>query len=180
MENPQPLACTESFSYGWLIETQAPHCPTSFRKNSDEYEDSFHFDVPVITSPAELVDADKIFSEGQMKADILSLQLTAASSSSSPFPNMYSSTISPFLVHRKRRRYYVLGKWSKKILHKCLEFVCKTFRKSSRVDDLDRKVLEARSWSRKKLDNNFDITTPASNAENSIHEAILYCKKSIG
>ncbi|KAL8554224.1 hypothetical protein ACS0TY_002433 [Phlomoides rotata] len=191
VENPQTLACTESFSYGWLVNTQPPHNPTSFR----EYDENFNFDVPVIPSPAHLAHADEIFSGGQIKA---AYKITATSAPSSPLP----LTAPNFLAERKRRRYHVFGKLrrsSKKIFHKCIGFVCRSLRKSSRVDDLQRKVLEASPrhstsvveyWSNyfKKLDNNFDVVISPNRSsndnlrcdtENSIREAILYCKRSI-
>ncbi|KAI3449223.1 hypothetical protein Pfo_005888 [Paulownia fortunei] len=240
MENSQPLA-TESFSYSWLIDGKLPssdgflnNLRPTFPENSSEKEQSFNFDVPVTTSPTNLVHADEIFSDGHIMPVYVDRSKVEAFKTSTSVPaspiSLYPSR-SPFVANRNQ--YYLLGKWrksSKRILQKCLGFVkplCKTIgssRKSNRVDDLERKVFEVQSWSNsleasprqssaysvvewtdvKKIGNSVDLypglekvkswrSSPQASpnispsrssnvwcdAENSIHEAILYCKRSI-
>lgn len=206
MENSNPLA-TESFSYSWLVDKN-PHSSDK----STEKDQSFDFDVPFTS--LSLVHADEIFSDGHIMpiyVDRSSLK-TASSVPQSPVSQHQ------YVSNKKRR--FLLGKWrksSKRILRKCFGLVKPFYqtigcsRKSNRVDDLQRKVCEVRSWSnsvetsprRSAVDdcNNYGFKkvkswssssqaspriSPArtSNAwcvdESSIHEAILYCKRSIG
>lgn len=241
MENYQHLA-TESFSYSWLTHNK-PTLQLPENNNNPNVEDhqrtehNFYFDVSLSSSPISLmIHADEIFSDGRImpiyidrsRADV-ALQTSASSVPSSPYPVMIAH-------HESRRCYFLIRKLrrsSKKILVKCFGFVksigCS--RKSSRVDDLERKECEVRSWSNspsrqsscnsstslfldslshdvKKIGGNnnkdgfcyygFKRATSwggspqgptrigpsssrlGSDLESSIHEAILYCKRSIG
>lgn len=189
MENSQQLA-TESFSYSWLITTPPP--PKIKRIEDDD----FQFDIP--SSSPDFVAADEIF----LKGKIMPIYAAAGSAASAPAP---AAERKPYcIILAKWRRS------SKKILHKWLGFVIGKVgcsRKCIRVDDLQRKVLESLEASPRgsstsdysdygdefyclKIDENWR-NSPTSvgssyvccdnNAdENSISEAILYCKKSIG
>ncbi|XP_020553680.1 uncharacterized protein LOC110012890 [Sesamum indicum] len=249
MENSQPLA-TESFSYSWLTVTDRKPSPSdSLRpKLPDREQNNFNFDVPVSTPSTALVHADEIFSDGQ----ILPLYVDGSSNvavdttsipASSPACHVCSNSMSSpprtsFFDKNKHFLYEI--KWivrsnsPTRILHKCLKVVvrqlCKGVgcsRKSSRVDDVERKAFEVRSWrsynsspdqaSPKSSSANYSVvdmkktggddvyrgsgdvvqrwrSSPAQaspslspsrssnvwfDAENPIHEAILYCKRSI-
>ncbi|XP_057805759.1 uncharacterized protein LOC131020768 [Salvia miltiorrhiza] len=182
MENSQALA-TESFSYSWLVV--APPPPNLRRvENGGGDDDNFHFDVP---SSAEFANADEIFSEGRIRTEAAA-----------------AAAVAPAAAAADRNRCCIVGKWSKKFLRTCLGFVrCSS--KSSRVDDLQRKVLEASSppsssivdlggcdyeYYCLKMDKNSWRSSPTSTSsyvccdddnadESSIREAILYCKRSI-
>ncbi|KAG6437632.1 hypothetical protein SASPL_102553 [Salvia splendens] len=175
---------TESFSYSWLTDIPPPS--PNLRQIED---DNFRFVVPTST---DFVNAGDIFSDGQIK----------------PVYAMGKSPRTEAASVPGRNRYYILSKWrrsSKKILHKWLWYVHRRLRcsrKRSRVDDLQRKVLEAsprRSSSAYsaaefgdfdygdefyclKIDKSPTSMSPCRSSDvddNSITEAILYCKKSI-
>ncbi|KAK6142764.1 hypothetical protein DH2020_023112 [Rehmannia glutinosa] len=226
-ENSQPLA-TESFSYSWLTDKKPSSSSSSdiHPNNLRPKQHSFNFDVPVITSSLDLVHADEIFSNGHIMPVYIDRSKFKKTSTSDISPNNH-----PFV--RKRNEYnYSLGKLrksSKRILQKCFGFVKPlkgSSRKSNRVDDLERKVIEVQSLSNsceasprpssaysvvdwadieKNIAKSFDFyhglkkvksgknsaqaspnispscstTSVWCDAENSIHEAILYCKRSI-
>ncbi|KAL0426064.1 UNVERIFIED_CONTAM: putative membrane-associated kinase regulator 6 [Sesamum radiatum] len=241
MENSQPLA-TESFSYSWLSD-RTPHSSDGvlnnlrleFLENCCENDPNFNFDVHFTPSPTPLVHADEIFSDGHImplyvdRSNVVRALRTSTSVPPSPVSSCYLE--SPFLANKNQ--YCLLGRWrksSKRIFRKCFGFVkplCQSIgrpRKSSRVDDLERKVCEIQSWSNsleasprpssaysvvdwsdvKRIGNNVDLhyglkkakswrssprasprispsrSSSACDVESSIHEAILYCKRSIG
>ncbi|KAL1540189.1 hypothetical protein AAHA92_24580 [Salvia divinorum] len=153
MENSQPLH-TESFSYSWLTHsTPPPNLP-----QIDDNDDDFCFDVP--SSSSDFANADEIFSEGQ---------ITAAHATRSPGTEAASVP--------DKNRYHIVSKLrrsSKKILQKWLVFVGCWSGKSSKVDDLRRKVLESLEASPRRSSSAYYDAD-----ENSISEAILYCKRSI-
>ncbi|GER26455.1 hypothetical protein STAS_02108 [Striga asiatica] len=237
-ENFQPLA-TESFSYSWLThKNPASSLDTflgsKFASTNSEKQISFDFDFSITTSSSPtscLIHADELFSDGQIKPVYMEKSQPEAQKTSniiSTPPTPLYSPISPFVTENNR---HTLGKWrksSQKILQKCIGFVrplCKmSSRKSNRVDDLDRKVSEVKSWNNsceasprpssaysvfewadvEKIEKKIDffhrlkkaksgkISPRASpnispsrssnvwfDADNSINEAILYCKRSI-
>lgn len=176
MENSQPLA-TDSFSYSWLInrkpsfdgllESLRPFLdcsnesiPIVHRLNKILKEDQdFDFNVtPGSRSSIALVDADEIFSDGCIKPVFVNRDRTKMQASASvpatPISSVTSRTVS---VGSAYRTEYSSGrKWKKssnKVLQKCFTLLrpfCQGFgcsRKSIRVNDLDRKVLEVRSRS---------------------------------
>ncbi|PIN13677.1 hypothetical protein CDL12_13698 [Handroanthus impetiginosus] len=151
MDNSQSLA-TESFSYSWLNDQNTPPSKTFL----DEKQHDFNFDIPLTTSPSPLIHADEIFSNGQIKPLYIDgskaepLRISTSSLPASPISRCPSRSSS--VVQRNK-----LGKWrksSKRILKKCfigfMKPISRTIecsRKSNRVDDLDRKVFEVKSWS---------------------------------
>ncbi|KAA8516111.1 hypothetical protein F0562_019290 [Nyssa sinensis] len=175
----QPLA-TESFSYRWLINKKpsfdglnelpfrisldnSDHEATSEERNSKMVTSqrflveaqNFNFDFPVSKSPASIVHADEIFSDGQIipiYIDPSKIEPFNTSNSAPATPisalsskNVGSASRSPFRFLRKWR------KSSKRVLQKYFGFLCQTVgcsRKSIKVDDIDRKVWpEVKSWS---------------------------------
>ncbi|XP_073023265.1 probable membrane-associated kinase regulator 6 [Primulina eburnea] len=235
MENSQSLTATESFSYSWLIDRKTSSIDELLGnftprvvERSGEKEENFNFDVPVTAFPVSLVHADEIFSDGHIMPLFVDRSKPEAFKKmplSTPPSPVSSSRSAPFVVDRNQ--YYMLGKWrksSKTILQNCFRFMkplCKTIgcsKKSSRVDDLERKVSEiqrrgdslessprpssAYSVVGKKADLYYGLkrvkslsSSPQSSprlspsnssnvlsmcdVESSIHEAILYCKRSI-
>ncbi|XP_047983922.1 uncharacterized protein LOC125224548 [Salvia hispanica] len=160
---------TESFSYSWLTHTPPPP-PPNLRQI--EYDDNFRFIVP--TSP-KFVNAGDIFSDGQ----IMPVYATGKS------PGTEAASVPG------RNRYYILAKW-RRSLHKWLWYVHKRLRcsrKRSRVDDLQRKVMNFGDFDYGdefcclKIDKSPTSMSPCRSScdvdDNSITEAILYCKKSI-
>ncbi|XP_047975025.1 uncharacterized protein LOC125217517 [Salvia hispanica] len=148
MENSQPLH-TESFSYSWLTHNTPPPNLTQIYDNDNDND--FCFDVP--SSSAEFVNADEIFSEGQIVA-------RSPGTEAASVPDKKCNQI----VSKLRR--LMLKKW--------LVFVSCWSGKSGKVDDLQRKVLESLEASpRRSSASCYDVD------ENSISEAISYCKRSI-
>ncbi|CAA0830664.1 Unknown protein [Striga hermonthica] len=157
-DNSQPLA-TESFSYSWLTHKNPASSSldtflgSKFANTNSEKQISFDFDFSITSSSSSsascVVHADEIFFEGQIKPVYIKksqpeARITSNSISTPPTP-LYSP-ISPFV---SENNLHTLQKWrtsSQKILQKCIGFVrplCKTSsRKSNRVDDLDRKILD--------------------------------------
>ncbi|XP_057780380.1 probable membrane-associated kinase regulator 6 [Salvia miltiorrhiza] len=212
MENSKPLA-TESFSYSWLVDRKQhsldvlteiikPNLP----QKSYEKDQNFNFDVSLTAFHAALVHADEIFADGQLMP-VYAFKETPASVPASPLFSY--ATRSPFDGAKKES--CLVEKWrrsSKRILHKCFGLIrplYRSSRKNNRVDDLERKVCEVRSWtnslqasprpssaaSLKKV-RSWGASPQASprlspsrassawcGDESSIHEAILYCKRSI-
>ncbi|KAL7121467.1 hypothetical protein ACP275_02G183700 [Erythranthe tilingii] len=162
MENSQQLA-TESFSYSWLTDRQLY---SILSENSiDQKDQNFKFDVP-LTEYSFTVHADEIFSDGHImplyidrpsKPEAL-IRTTTSEVVLSPPPvspiNYYScdSLSKTPLLSKRITECFLFEKWrksSKRIFLRFFAFVkpvCKS-RKSNRVDDLERKVWEVRSWS---------------------------------
>ncbi|KZV21866.1 putative membrane-associated kinase regulator 6 [Dorcoceras hygrometricum] len=238
MENCESLTATESFSYSWLIDrkpSSGDEFLSNFTPRMVEGEENFNFDVPVTDFAVSLAHADEIFSDGHIMplfVDRSKTETFKKTSFSTPPSPVSSSKGAPFVVHDRSQYYYMMGKWrksSKRILQKCFGFMkpLRKTRKSSRVDDLERKVSEIQGrgdsletsprpssassvveWDHlkifgKKVDVYYGLkrvkslsTSPLSSprlspsnssnvlstcdVESSIHEAILYCKRSIG
>ncbi|KAL7158827.1 hypothetical protein ABFS83_02G169200 [Erythranthe nasuta] len=162
MENSQQLA-TESFSYSWLTDRQLY---SILSENSiDQKDQNFKFDVP-LTEYSSTVHADEIFSDGHImplyidrpsKPEAALRRTTTSEVVLSPppvSPVYYScdSLSKTPLLAKRITECFLFDKWrksSKRIFLRCFAFVkpvCKS-RKSNRVDDLERKVWEVRSWS---------------------------------
>lgn len=176
MDNSQTLA-TDSFSYSWLIDQKPSFdgLLESLRPSVDfssetvpmvhhlnkifKDDQEFDFNVtPGSRSSLALVDADEIFAEGCIKPIFpnhsrINLQ-PSTSVCATPISPVSSRTLSVSLAHRFE--YHSNRKWTKssnKVLQRCFSLLrpfCQGFgcsRKSIRVDDLDRKVLEVQSRS---------------------------------
>ncbi|CDP08744.1 unnamed protein product [Coffea canephora] len=176
MDNSQPLA-TDSFSYSWLInqEPSLDGLLESLRPSVDfsnetvpmvhhlnkifKDDQEFDFNVtPGSRSSLALVDADEIFAEGCIKPIFPNRNRTKMQPSLSvpatPLSSVSSRTLSVSSAYQGK--YYSSRKWTKssnKVLQRCFSLLkpfCQGFgwsRKSIRVDDLDRKVLEVQSRS---------------------------------
>ncbi|KAL8471874.1 hypothetical protein ACS0TY_029198 [Phlomoides rotata] len=176
---------TESFSYSWLVEKKLPH---SSYENPNQ---SFDFDVSFTSS--SLVHADEIFSDGHIMPIYVDRSSLKTANSAPQSPVSFGQQI----VGNKKR-YFLLEK-CRRILRKYFGFVklyqkMGCWRKSNRVDDLERKVCEnGLKYGLKKAKSMKGCSTQASSPrvsparssnawcvdESSIHEAILYCKRSI-
>ncbi|KAH6789256.1 hypothetical protein C2S51_004262 [Perilla frutescens var. frutescens] len=230
MENSKPLA-TESFSYSWLVDRKQQSLDVLteiIRPTLHEKDQNFNFDVSLTAFHAALVHADEIFSDGHIRPVYVDRsKVEALKTSSSVPPSPVSSYTMGNTFDTSKKQWCLVERWrrsSKRILQKCFGLMRPLYqtkgcsRKSSRVDDLERKVCEVRSWSNslqasprpssavdwpdfKKISNGAALKkakswaaspqasprispSRASSAwcgdESSIHEAILYCKRSIG
>ncbi|GMH00466.1 hypothetical protein Nepgr_002305 [Nepenthes gracilis] len=203
MEISHPLA-TESFSHSWLVDSShhrsiEPLDGPNRASNHSEETLNFNFNFCVSESPDSLVHADKIFSNGQ----IMPVFVVNPSRKTEPFNTFNSPSILYSSVPQSRncsssstphslfpRKWW---KFSKKILQKCFGLLmlapCHSStgsRRSTRVDDLDRRSREVKSLSntpqasprRSSSSTSFYPGGNWSDSENSIYEAILYCKRS--
>ncbi|XP_047963479.1 probable membrane-associated kinase regulator 6 [Salvia hispanica] len=210
MENSKPLA-TESFSYSWLVDRNQHSLDVLAEmispQKSCERDQNFNFDVSLTAFHAALVHADEIFADGKL-TPVYTLKKTPDYAPASPLSSYI--TRSPF-DHGCKKQSCLVEKWrrsSKWILHKCFGLIRPLYKSSmnnSRVDDLERKVCEVRSWTNSlqasprpssasslKKTRSWAASPQASprlspsrassawcGDESSIHEAILYCKRSI-
>ncbi|XP_059651315.1 probable membrane-associated kinase regulator 6 [Cornus florida] len=174
METSQPPAI-ESFSYRWLINrktsfdgvdkllrtsancyTEATSEEAKFKMTTSntyiEEDQNFYFDIPICEPPAALVHADEIFSNGHiMPSNIKSF----SPSNSVPTTPLSSLPSKPVTQSNMIIRYHSLKKWRKSstlILQKYFGFLKPLWRKLGsrkciRVDDIDRKEWEVKSWS---------------------------------
>ena len=155
---------------------------------------NFNFDVPTSQSSVALIHADEVFSNGFIvpmfinpsKKEALD---TSHSLSSVPVSSLPSRPGIPAVgIHCSFFRKW--QKSSKSALYKCFGFFRPLrgkiggSRKSIRVDDIDRRLWEAKSW-RGSPQPSLKQSASSSvgdwcHMESSIHEAVLYCKRSIG
>lgn len=160
-------------------------------KRSLEEVQNFNFDVPSSPYPDALVDADQLFSEGLIKPVFVGQSKIEASSSLDLLPKMQSSFPSSAVVPAVHIRCCNFERWrksSKRILQNCFGYLrplCHKIpgsRRSTRVDDIDRRARQVKSWSKSPRASP-GITyssTDCCDIENSIYEAVLHCKRSIG
>lgn len=235
MENSNSLA-TESFSYSWLVDRKQHSLDVlteiirpTLPERSCEKDQNFNFDVSLTAFHAALVHADEIFSDGHiMPVYVDRTKVEALRPWTSVPPSPVSSCYVRNPLDGSKKQCCLVERWrrsSKRILQKCFGLMRPLYktigcsRKSSRVDDLERKVCEVRSWSNslqasprpssaadwpdfKRISSNGAALkkvrswagspqasprispSRASSSwcgdESSIHEAILYCKRSIG
>ncbi|XP_024019018.1 probable membrane-associated kinase regulator 6 [Morus notabilis] len=193
----RPLA-VESFSDSWLSNTR----PSLIKVLDKSNTNSFDFDTSISDkSPVNFVHADELFSDGLIKpvfVDPINGGVSSSTSSSSKSTTdsdifALSSLSDPrtsvtdqdvqmgcsCCFFRRRRRLL-----SEQVLRKIFGYLIRTRRakvvggskKSTKVDDIDRRTLEVKSWS--------SCSSPGPSTvydiESSIYEAVLHCKRSIG
>ncbi|KAA8520695.1 hypothetical protein F0562_015033 [Nyssa sinensis] len=119
---------------------------------------NFNFDIPISSSPAAFVHADEIFSDGQIipvYVDPSKIEVFRTSNSVPAIPISSLSSRS-IVCPADRSHCHFLRKWrksSKRILQKCFGCIrplCRNAgcsRKSIKIDDIDSKVWEVKSWS---------------------------------
>ncbi|KAJ8748898.1 hypothetical protein K2173_013331 [Erythroxylum novogranatense] len=195
MESPSEPLAIESFSNSWLtgnhssLENLGDPSTASFQRSSGDSQ-NFKFDVPFTKSSSAIVHADQLFSDGLIRPNSLHRSSSSSvnlrpSSSTRPSPSSFSdSTVVPVadtqcevLRRWKKRSERILQKWIGHLTPFCLG-VGGT-RKSIKVDDIDRREWEVKSWSNSPTYHSADSWSELE-FETSIYEAILHCKKSIG
>ncbi|GAB4861664.1 hypothetical protein Ancab_036916 [Ancistrocladus abbreviatus] len=195
MEASQSLA-TESFSFSWLVNSnpkiEIPEDSNDLvmddhtvLKRSCYETQSFHFNVCVPEQSNDPpVCAEKLFANELIMPVSINSSENTTETVGSPFGDRSPSVWS----HR-----FLLKKWqksSKKILQKYFRFLvplCPNrteLRRNARVDDLDSRASEVMSLSSTPAESPRSSTTyynsrgNLSDTESSVHEAILYCKRS--
>ncbi|KAG2720466.1 hypothetical protein I3760_02G036700 [Carya illinoinensis] len=159
---------------------------------------NFDFNVPISqsSSSSDLVHADELFSNGIIKPVFRNPQRIryysssiVSNSNNSLIPFSSASSSSRTLVPTVQVNCPFLRRWKRtlatgRILRKCFGYLCRPLcrsvlrgsRKCTRVDDIDRRSLEVKSWSSSPQ------ASPEqrfADMESSIHEAVLHCKRSI-
>ncbi|XP_041001912.1 probable membrane-associated kinase regulator 6 [Juglans microcarpa x Juglans regia] len=171
------------------------------KENSKRYSEletqNFDFNVPISqsSSSSDLVHADELFSNGIIKPVFKNPQRIRYYSSSivsngnNPLiPFSSASSSSRTLVPTVQVNCHFLRRWKRtlatgRILRECFGYLCRPLcrrvlrgsRKCTRVDDIDRRSLEVKSWSSSPQ------ASPEqrfADMESSIHEAVLHCKRS--
>ncbi|KAK9145229.1 hypothetical protein Sjap_005132 [Stephania japonica] len=179
-----------------------PKLTASKRFTTKKYPQDFNFGLPLFPhqpSPLAVVHADELFSNGLMpfflkQSKLESLNRTSQSVPSSP-TDCLSSKSSSFLFSTSRMRYPCpfitrCRRSSKQILLKYLSFFRPLYRRVQRQQQQQPSRLNNSMSSREKRNSDFGhssprITKACSNGDwcyidNSISEAILHCKRSIG
>ncbi|KAJ7962481.1 putative Membrane-associated kinase regulator-like protein [Quillaja saponaria] len=161
-----------------------------FNRYPEESQD-FDFNVPIPESSCTLVHADEIFSRGVLKPVLAnSSRMTTTISESNPVLIASSLSLSSDQTVNQviRINCHFLVRWrklSKQIL-KCFKHLCcevSELRKRPKFNDIDRRALEVKSWSSSSKLTRYEGADSSIGAwcemESSIHEAVLYCKRSI-
>ncbi|CAN1793682.1 hypothetical protein LINPERHAP1_LOCUS20073 [Linum perenne] len=152
----------------------------------------FNFDIPSSSSQAALASADQLFANGLIKPTE-QLPIYPSPPSPPPDPPLASSSSSAAAATSKRgdgvasvvdvqcRVFCRWRKMSMRVVMKCFRRMwVRSSRKSIRVDDVGRRVLEVRSLSNSPLSAGYSTDGNWSDVDSSIYEAVLHCKRSIG
>ena len=196
METSVPIA-SDSFSYSWLSncnKSPLDGLEEPLRKSSYSSHEckNFNFDTSITHSPAVLVHADEIFSDGILRPVFVGPSklescnttpyLTQTKLGSSP---LCCRTVSPrtveihhgFLKRWRRSTWRTLVYFFRYVNRLGQKVGCS--RKGTRVDDWQVRSLSSSLQASPK-----PITTPPigdlHDHENSIYEAVLHCKRSVG
>lgn len=164
-------------------------------KRCSEESQDFDFEIPISQS-LPIAHADELFFNGVMKpvfVDPSRIELSNASNNNPAMP-LSSSSSGTAIDQVVQDNCYFLRRRKKpleRILQKCfgcLRPLChkilKGSRKCTRVDDIDRRVSEVKSWSNSPQASPRQSivysTGDCCDMESSIYEAVLHCKRSIG
>jgi hypothetical protein len=205
METSMPIA-SDSFSYSWLSNSSKSHVDflddEPHRESmSSFYGDStpnngqnFNFDNCISQSNLVLVHADEIFSNGLLRPFFLDpSKVEVLCNTSDPIQTKIDTTNSlssrtfssrsveihhhGFLIRLRKATWKTLVQFLK-YFNQLKQKVEKS-RKNTKVDDIDKADWLVKSLSnshKESLIGDFHV----AHDDNSIYEAVLYCKKSIG
>ncbi|GAV69903.1 hypothetical protein CFOL_v3_13403 [Cephalotus follicularis] len=196
-----PSLAIESFSHSWLANAKPSldsfdEPLTASVDSSHEHTSkahNFNFDIQLCI---DLVDADELFFNGLIKPVYVEPPKRGPSCSNSDSTSVMldsSSSSIKTVVIQAPTRGHILRRWRKasdQVLQKCCQYVRSFFfkvgcsRKCIRVDDIDRRVWEARSLSNSPQASPLPTIACSvgdwCDTESSIYEAVLHCKRSIG
>ncbi|KAF6162127.1 hypothetical protein GIB67_008256 [Kingdonia uniflora] len=191
MEARQSLSI-ESFSYSWLLNTSDDHpyiemdpkltASKRFLRNYTSSQD-FNFDLPIFHQQSPLVHADELFSNG------LLVPLFLSQSKINPFDVSESVSTSPVSseslttailpIHRVRCPFMKrCRKLSTRLLRKYLCFLIPLYQK---IYSKNMSTIRPESGVAKPDGDQQIMAFSQANwchMDNSIHEAILHCRKS--
>ncbi|XP_061338808.1 probable membrane-associated kinase regulator 6 [Gastrolobium bilobum] len=156
---------------------------------------NFDFDISITQSPVVLVHADEIFSDGLVMPIFVDPSKVESCNTPDPSQTMLGSSFSSRTVSPRTMEIHhgFLTRWRKSTWRTLLDFFgCINqlrhkvggSRKSTRVDDIDKTDWQVRSLSSSQKSSPKPITThpigDSNDHENSIYEAVLHCKRSLG
>ncbi|XP_027362233.1 probable membrane-associated kinase regulator 6 [Abrus precatorius] len=209
METSVPLA-SDSFSYSWLSNSKSPadtlreSVYSSYGDTSEEFNFSvkssddllpecqnFNFDISIPHSPLLLVPADEIFSDGLLRP--MFVDSSKVEFCNTPSDSTLNKLVSSFSSRTMEIHHGFLTRWRKSTRRTLVDFFryvnqlrqkVGRSRKSIRVDDIDKtdwqvKCLSSSQTASPKLITSHPIGD-LHDHENSIYEAVLHCKRSIG
>lgn len=208
MEPPssEPLA-SDSFSYSWLSNCNKPPYYSSYGGTSEEEfnfsvqksceEFNFNFDISVPHSPLVLVPADEIFSDGLLRPMFVDPSKVEFCNTPDPTQTKLSSSFSSKTFSQRAMEIHhgLLTKWRKSTRRTLVDFFryvnqlrqrVGRSRKSIRVDDIDKTDWQVKCLTSPQKGSSPKPTIAATGIgdlhdhENSIYEAVLHCKRSIG
>eukprot|EP00257_Ricinus_communis_P028427 XP_025015841.1 probable membrane-associated kinase regulator 6 isoform X1 [Ricinus communis] len=184
----EPLRASLDSSY----EASGEELEYKILKSERSLEDvqNFNFDVPISEHPERLVHADQLFSDGLIKPVFVNQSKIEASDPLDLVPIPCSSFSSRNVVSTGHIQCHILKRWKKsseRILRKCFGYLkplCHKItgaRKCTRVDDIDERARQVKSWSSLPQASPHRIYSTNSwcDIESSIYEAVLHCKRSI-
>ncbi|KAI9111351.1 hypothetical protein K1719_017041 [Acacia pycnantha] len=196
---------TDSFSQSWLSDFKPPSMNSEGLIMAKPFQ-SFNFDFSVTLSPQPggFAHADELFSDGFIRpvyGDPLKMEScnTPDSTTTQTMPMssslFYSGIVSPRSLgthHDHHDGFFT--KWrksSQKILRSSFGYFKQLYRrvgcsrKSTRVGDFEKAECEVKSWSISQQSSPISVKAYSMgdysmfDYENSIHEAVLHCKRSI-
>lgn len=191
----RPLA-VESFSDSWL--SNVVRVPSLI--NSLEFDESFDFNPPKLAESPAYVHADELFSNGLIKPSSTTtttdstVSATSTVSSRSTTRDYSRIKVSDngddvqmgcsccLFLRRRKSSEQILRKLYGYIRPTTRRFVAGGSKKSTKVDDIDRRTMEVGSWSKiiSPQTSPSPSTVYVDIIESSIYEAVLHCKRSIG
>lgn len=199
METSNPLAI-ESFSKSWLsnrppsLDRPIEHSPHHESEQHPEESHNFDFNVSVSGPSPTFVHADELFSNGLIRP--ASAESPAAMAPERSEPSQPVPAYLPARIPTRQMEHSLLRRWrrsSEQVWRKCFRRIRSLYRKEGlytrknvRVDDMDRRANEVRSWHGSPLAASPSHSVASysagewSDIENSIYEAVLHCKRSIG
>ncbi|XVF33242.1 hypothetical protein REPUB_Repub17cG0152000 [Reevesia pubescens] len=155
-------------------------------------DQNFNFDA-IAQTPAAFIHADELFTNGfirpiyidpskrESRNTLASLQATLSSSLSSRAETPSGRTHCSFLGRWRKSTQQILRSLFGHLRPFCHKVGC--LRKSTRVDDIDRRTWKVKSWNSSPQASPEQSTTCSMGdscyLENSIYEAVLHCKRSI-
>ncbi|XP_057448255.1 probable membrane-associated kinase regulator 6 isoform X1 [Lotus japonicus] len=189
-----PLA-SDSFSYSWLSNNKSPvdYCLDEPLRNSVSSEcQNFNFDSSVTQSHV-LVHADEIFCDGLLKPIFVDPSKLESYCDTPDFTQtkLISSNFSSRTVSSRTMRIHhgILTRLRKSTWGALVEIFryvnqlrqkVRSSRKSTRVDDIGKTDWQVKSLCSPQRESPKAIIGDLHDHENSIYEAVLHCKRSIG
>ncbi|GKU96839.1 hypothetical protein SLEP1_g10030 [Rubroshorea leprosula] len=186
----QPRASTDGSHEGTYMELDYKKVKSNRFLTESQ---NFNFNIPIIPSSTALASADELFSNGLIRPVFVDPSKKQSCNTSDFISAIHNSSFSlRTLIPTRAVHHGFLRRWRKSTgqllrnLFGCLRPFCHEAgcsRKSIRVDDIDRRVQQVRSWSPSPQASPQPSTVCSADdrcdLESLIYEAVLHCKRSI-